>query len=414
MMGRMSSGQTSLGIPGVIVSISAGKPVRRRIAFRRSPGGARTMTDSRIKPDQALVAKMVSGDATAFAALESRMHDCVWTACLIAMGRKERLTREGFREVWSSLVDTSFRRCGVWSGKEPFEVFLTVIVRELLLEWSVRLLQQDSPLAADVFVGLFERFIRQRVARVRTQPSDRDDAYQEVLAELFADGYDRLKSYSGSGSFEGLVGTIVNRLLIDDLRVDIGRRRLPAAIEKLSWLDQGVFMAIKWEKIPADADRLLAAIGKSHRLATRADIEAAIKRVQAAASDYIVRPKPIPIDAPTTPSGDTTIGDTLPAGDTGNPFAGLSGKESEKLMQGAAEALRRMIPTLEDDEDRIHAQLFLEGVTKPKDVAKIVGASVEHVNVVKARFQRRLAVFLENDPDVSAWRADDNEENDYE
>jgi hypothetical protein len=113
-----------------------------------------------------------------------------------------------------------------------------------------------------------------------------------------------------------------------------------------------------------------------------------------------------------TPSGDTTddttIGDTFPTGER-DPFDELSGKESEKRMRAAAEALKRMIPTLEVDEDRIHAQLFLEGVTKPKDVAKIVGASVKHVNLVKARYQRRLAAFLENDPDVAAWRADDNE-----
>jgi DNA-directed RNA polymerase specialized sigma24 family protein len=335
------------------------------------------------------------------------MQDCIWTSCLVAMGRKDHLAREGFREVWSSLLATSFRKCGPWSGKEPFEIFLTVIVRELLLEWSVRLLRQDSPLATDIFVGVFERVIRKRVARSRAQASDRDDAFQEVLAQLFANDCDRLKAYRGLGSFEGHVRTVVNRLLIDDLRGDIGRRRVPAAIEKLSFLDQSVFRAIKWDKIPADADRLLAAIGKNHRLASRADIEAAIKRVQAAASDYIVR-LPIPIDAP-TPSGDTTIGDTLPAGDKGNPFVDISDKESEKLLQAAAEALRRMIPTLEDDEDRIHAQLSLDGVNKPMDVAKIVGASVAHVNVVKARFQRRLAAFLKNDPDVSAWRADDNE-----
>jgi hypothetical protein len=57
------------------------------------------MTDSRIKPGQALVGKMVAGDAAAFAALESRMQDCVWTACLVAFGRKERLAREGFLDV---------------------------------------------------------------------------------------------------------------------------------------------------------------------------------------------------------------------------------------------------------------------------------------------------------------------------
>jgi DNA-directed RNA polymerase specialized sigma24 family protein len=416
-MGCMSFRQTSLGIPGVIVSISAGKPVRRRIAFRRSPSGARTMTDFRIKPDQALVAKMVAGDAAAFAALESRMQDRIWTACLVAMGRKDRLAREGFREVWSSLLTTSFRRCGPWSGKEPFEIFLTVIVRELLLEWSVRLLRQDSPLATDIFVGLFGRVIRNLVVRSRANSSDRDeafqDAFQEVLAQLFANDCARLKAYRGPGSFEGHVRKIVIRLLIDDLRVDIGRRRVPAAIEKLSFLDQSVFRAIEWDGIPADADRLLAATSKNHRLATRADIEAAIKRVQAAAPDYIVRPKPISIDAPVTPSGDTTddttIGDNLSAGDKGNPFADLSGKESEKQMQAAAAAMKRGIDVLESDEDRIYARLFLDGVDKPREMAKIMGVPVKRINVVKERVHRRLEAFLGKNPDVSAWLAGNSE-----
>jgi RNA polymerase sigma factor (sigma-70 family) len=365
------------------------------------------MTDSRIMPDQALVAKMVAGDPKAFAALDSRMQNCVWTACLVAMGRKDRLAREGFREVWSNLVAESFRRCGAWSGKEPFEVFLTVNVRELLLEWSVRLLRQDSPLATDIFVVLFERVIRKRVARSRAQPSDRDDAFQTVLAELFADGCDRLKAYRGLGSFEGHVRKAVNNLLIDDLRGDIGRRRLPAAIEKLSWLDQGVFIAIKWDEIPANADSLLAAIGSKHPRATRADIEAAVKRVQAVAGDYIVRPKPIPIDAP-TPSGDT-IGEILPAGGETNPLTVILGNEDEKQMQAAAAAMKGAIDALESDEDRIYARLFLDGNEKPREIAKILGVSVEQINVVKARVHRRLMAILDKNPDVSAWRSGNSE-----
>lgn len=406
------------------------------------------MVDAKVAPDQALVAKMVAGDVTAFAALEGRMQDCVWTACLAAMSRQERLAREAFEAIWPNLAAASFRRCGAWSGKEPLETFLTIVARGLLLEWSAGLFQplkekereleklekeleteknaeerikkdgekkqKETEIerllarATAVFEALFRSTIKKCVDRFHLDQNDRSDAHQEILVGLFANNCGRIRAYRGSGNFEAFVGKVVGHLLLDDLRHLIRRRHLPAAIERLSPLDQNVFVAIYWNESPADADRLFAVLRRKHPLARRADVEAAIKRVQKAVPvDYVVRSKPDSIDAP-TPSGGT-VGDTLPAGEETNPFNVILDIEDEELLQAAIAALGRAKEALTDDEDRICCQLLLDGIHKPQEIAKILASSVEHANVVKSRVQRRLKVFLDEDPDVTAWRPGDGE-----
>jgi RNA polymerase sigma factor (sigma-70 family) len=444
------SPQGPLGIRPAMVSIASGSAPRRLLDLRRSPRRGRTMVDSKVASDQALVARMVAGDVTAFAALESRMQDCVWTACLAAMSREERLAREGFRAVWPILTAASCQRCSAWSGKGSFETFLTIAVRELLLEWSAglyqRLKERQEELngeieaaikneedtdkrrekaaalreqarkeiepyldrANPVFEALFRATIQKSVNWLHRDKTDREDAYQTILLGLFENDCGRLKEFPGSGSFEAFVKTAVDRLLIDDLRRLISRRRPPAAIERLSPLDQSVFKAVYWDEIPSDADRLFAAVGGKHRLATRADVEAALGRVQKAMpSNYVMRSKPKSINAPTASGGE--VGDTLPAGDEANPLKIILLVADEARSQAATAALRGLEEKFTDDEDRACFRLLLAGVDKPQQVAKILGVSVESANVIKARVLRRLKASLKEDRDVSVWRAGNRE-----
>lgn len=330
------------------------------------------------------------------------------------MGGKERSAREGFFVVWSELAATSFAKLKAWEGKQPLGTFLTLTVRELLLEWSVRLFQKDSPSAKDVFLKLFDRLIRNCVSRLHSQASDREDAYQAVLLKLFKEDCHRLKAYTPPGNFANYVQVVVDRLLTDGLRGVIGRRRQPASIKKLSPLDRSVFSAIYWNKIPADADRLLRAIGKRHRLATRDDIDAARKRVQAALPPgYTPGRKTISIDAPTLSGEDgdegTSIADILTNKEEGDPLRNLLDVLDEKQLEAALAALRRAGAMLDNDEDKIYFKLFLNGVEKPREVAKVLGIPASKVYVIKERVHRRLTAFLANDPEVAAWRTNESE-----
>lgn len=411
----VSSRESSLGIRPAVVSISPSLGAARSSKnLRREFYRGCTMVDAKSKSDRALVAKMVAGDATGYVALESRVQDCVWTTCLKMMGGKERLAREGFFVVWSELAATSFAKLKAWEGKQPLETFLTLTVRELLLEWSVRLFQEDGPSAKDVFLKLFDRLIRNCASRLHSQASDREDAYQAVLLELFEKDCRRLKAYAPPGNFANHVLVVVDRLLIDGLRGVIGRRRLPASIEKLSPLDRSVFSAIYWNEIPADADRLLRTIGKRHRLATRDDIDAARKRVQAALpAGYTPGRKTISIDAPTLSGEDgdegTSIADILTDKEESDPLRNLLDVLDEKQLEAALAALRRAGAMLDNDEDKIYFKLFLNGVEKPREVAKVLGIPASQVYVIKERVHRRLTAFLANDPEVAAWRTNESE-----
>ena len=398
--------QTPLGIRSPMVFTLSRRTPRRSLDLRRPPGRGRTMVKSDVASDQELVANMVAGDTTAFAVLERRMHDCVWTACLTLMGRNERLARDGFRAVWSGLAEASFKRCGAWRGREPFETFLTVKVRELLLEWCVQLFRNEDLLAKDIFVGLFDRPIRGWVAKRHRNDVDRADAYQTALAELFENDCRRLRAYEPPGNFANHVKVVVDNLLRDDLRRVIGRRRLPAAIEKLTSLEQDVFKAIYWNDTPANPDTLLLVIGAPHQRSTQADVEAACLRVQKVLpAGYIARPKDISIDAPITSGGDgdelSALVDTLPDEDGVNPLQAMLDREDDEQMQAALAAMKRAMDALVDEEDRLYIRLWLEGVEKPREIAKLMGISVNQVYVIKERVRRRLRASLAADADMS-------------
>jgi DNA-directed RNA polymerase specialized sigma24 family protein len=370
--------------------------------------------------DHELVRLMVAGDAAAVKALEPRMQNCVWTACLTLSGEAaepdaagQRLAREAFREIWSSLAADSFGSCRGWDGRSGFDAFLTLLVRERLLQRIHRLLGQDQALGWAAFSGYFDGRIRRRVARYAARAGDTEDAYQEVILALWEADCRRLRAFPGQGSFEAFVLSIVDRLLIDHLRRRIGRRRLPAAIEALPEFDQAVFAALHWDGVVAEAASLLAALASRFPGATRAEIDAACERVerQVPAGYAGARTAEVSLDAETPEA--TRLRDSLAdlGGGAGasDPHGILEVKEAAAVFGAAGAALVRAMAELKD-EDRAYLHAVLNGLEKPRDIARFLGGvPIERVYLVKARVQRRLQAILAKDPDVQAWRIDIHE-----
>ena len=86
--------------------------------------------------------------------------------------------------------------------------------------------------------------------------------------------------YGGRGSFTGYILTVVDRILIDLVRRDAPRRRLPVAISRSTPLDQAIYAAVVWEGCPLDADRLAAALrGRLEQDPAAADIAESVARL---------------------------------------------------------------------------------------------------------------------------------------
>ena len=402
--------RSAVGTAITVVFNRRGKRARARPIFPSSRGVGK-LTSSRVVADSVLVKKMAAGDASVFKALEPDLLNCVWTVCQEMTGGDDRVARDAFREVWSVLTGESFRRCAVWSESESFETFLTLQVRDLLLQWIIRLLGENSEAGWPVFSACFDREIRQCVARFHANVSDRDDARQNVLMGLWQNGCHRLKGHSGLGSFTGYVRTTVNNLLKDDFRRRAGRRRLPAAIEALSPLDREIFTAIYWDKVPAETGNLLAVVAGRHPGATRADIEASRNRVWAAVPPGYaggVREKSLDDKTEETKELRSSLVDKGQGSEPIDPLKILLRVHDEALLEAAVAALKRAMEKL-DDEDRNYLQLVLDGVDKPRDIAKVLNIPANDIYVVKARVQRRLRTILAEDSDVKAWKGEADE-----
>ena len=388
-----------------------GRAQRRRQAPRSA--GRRGEAGSVPLSDHDLVAKMLDGDANAFRALEPRMQACVWTTCLALSGQRagsadQRPARAAFRDVWASLAAESFRCCDGWSGREPLETYLVLVVRDLLQQRIWRLLSgRDTNAGWSAFQGFFDREIRAAVVRLHDNAADREDAYNTVLLSLWEEDCRRLRVYSPPGSFAAHVRRVVDNLLIDERRRAMGRRRLPAGVQALAQLDQAVFSAVYWNEVAPQTGHLLAAVSGQHPEATAVEVDAALDRVRRAVPPNYIggRPTMVALDPDTTgasgPAEDEPAAYTV--ADTADPYRALAGKEDTALLGAAGAALRRAAAEL-TDQDRAYVSLVLGGLEKPRDIARGLGdASGRAIYVIKERVRRRLLALLAADPDVKAW-----------
>jgi DNA-directed RNA polymerase specialized sigma24 family protein len=103
-----------------------------------------------------------------------------------------------------------------------------------------------------------------------------------------------------------------------------------------------------------------------------------------------------------------TLVDQGQGSEPNNPLEILLSIRDEALLEAAIAALKRAMEKL-DDEDRNYLQLVLDGVDKPRDLAKALSIPAENIYVVKARVQRRLRAILAEDSDVTAWKGEADE-----
>jgi DNA-directed RNA polymerase specialized sigma24 family protein len=365
--------------------------------FMHSMSGIASRTD-----DSAFVGRLSAGDPDAEAAFFRRVRDVVWTVCRLG-SRDDEAARHAYEVVRAGLKADGFGRLRPFRGGQ-LEKFVAIVAREILIDHILRLPREGSDRRWLSFEALFKRQIMSVIARFcpdrsgpgsGSEPSAKQmDVYQRVCITLAKDDCRILRSYSAQGKLARSLRTIVANAAIDQQREEEGRPTLPAAVEDLSPLDKLVFKAIYWERQPQDAAALLSVLAARAKPGlTRADVEAAVRRVRAAVGPGYVRRSEVAL-----PEGGSE-GKAEGAGD----LAGQHGeaeaieRENEILREQAIEAMMSAVARLPERE-QFFVRMLLEGSNRTRR---------EHFGEDNYKLQRRvkakLLKQLGDEPAVSRW-----------
>jgi RNA polymerase primary sigma factor len=358
---------------------------------------------------QRLIRMVLAGDKAAAEQFFGRIADTVWTSCR-RLTRSEAEARNAYAAVLTAFSANGFSRLRAYDGRSRLETFVAVSAREILATDLLRALQEDAHRAWGAFEAMFRADFQALIRRRLPGPpyeETRRDAYQDVCLAFIADDYRRLRAYGGIGSFSGFILHTADRLLLDFIRSFSGRRRMPAAIARLTALEQDVFRAVFWEGTasePAAIAQRLA--GKMAEPPAADTVAAALERVRA------VLPAGFLAALPASPK--FVALEDAPELEKENPGAGLSSAspeedfikaEAEALLSRAAAALSEIAATL-PEADRLYLQIALSGgeVLPAREVARLMQKPVEEVYKLKQRLLKQLKAMLNDHEGVKKWR----------
>jgi RNA polymerase primary sigma factor len=352
------------------------------------------MLQANSRSELLLVKAVVAGDAGAAERFLNAVSDTLWSAVV-------RLEGDGadgeaaFFGVIDALKAGGYERLKAYDGRSRLSTYLTISVRDILADRLARSFV-EAPRRS---WGRFERFfgldIRRRIVQRFPREGNsgqRDDAYQEICLKLIEDDYRRIRAYDGLGSFTGYILTVAERILIDLVRRDAPRRRLPAAIVRLPQLDQDIYAAIVWNMHPSDPDRLAMTMrGRFERDPDAAAIREAMERVAKV--------------APLTPVVASGRSSTVSLEGSGEDNEALSvpdqgGTPEEQLLEAEEEQTRtRLLETVRAAAAELPAneRLYLQIVCSAADplpareIARAMQLPVEEIYRLKQRTQRWLA-----------------------
>lgn len=240
------------------------------------------------REDLRLVEAVAAGDAKAWDRFVERTADTVHAAAA-AVFPAPRADAEALA-LYRQLQINDFAALRDYDGRSTLATFLSLRLAELMIERILALLIDDAEHGWAAFQAFYSDEIRRIVGRrfaaapggALDDGSGMEDKLQDVLERLVADDYRRLRSYDGKGSFTGFVRATVRNICADLGRAMLGRRRLPAAIEKLDPVHHTIFKEIYWNGVGREDLPRLLRDGDGRALEAVA-VEAALARVDQAA-----------------------------------------------------------------------------------------------------------------------------------
>jgi len=364
------------------------------------------MTAPILDPDKALLTAAWRGGPEAVEALLRSLADLVWTACR-RVTRDDADAQAAFREVMAAIAANGFARLKDYDGRARVRVYVALVVRDLLLERAIKLLVLDAARGWGAFEAFFGEDIRRMIERSlpgSAQRQNREDAYQAVCEALLKNDLRRLRAYSGRGSPSGFVLQIVENLVVDFVRTIMPRRRIPAAIARLSALDQSVFRLLYWERLAPDPAILGVHLARSGEAPPPAStIIEAIERVrQALPPGYWAEPRGDGQMVELSAAEEFSPTQASQGARVPTPEDDLVEGEGADLLEQALEALQQVLPRLPATE-QLYLRLALAG-EPAREIARMLSLPVEEVHKLAQRLKRRLRDELSDAEVVKRWR----------
>jgi RNA polymerase primary sigma factor len=350
------------------------------------------MLQANPRSELALVKAVVAGDAGAAEQFLQAVSATLWSAVVNLEGDGAD-GEAAFLHVLDALKAGGYERLRAFDGRSRLATYLTISVRDILADRLARSFVDAPRRSWTRFERFFGSDIRRRITqRFPREVSQRDDAYQEICLKFIEDDYRRIRGYDGLGSFTGYILTVAERILIDLVRRDAPRRRLPAAVSRLSQLDQDIYIAIVWNMHPHDADRL--AVTMRGRFEPDPDanvIREAMERIAkvAALTPASASGRSGTVSLETAGDGEAAL--TVP--DQGaNPEEQLLEAEEERTrtrLLGAVKAAADELPP----NERLYLQIVCSAAEPlpAREIARSMQLPVEDVYRLKQRAQRWLA-----------------------
>lgn len=347
-----------------------------------------------LRSETSLVAAVAAGDAGAAKQFLETFSATLWSVVTRLEGDGAE-AEAAFLFVLAYLRADGYERLKAFDGRARLATYLALVAREALAD---RLARRFGEAPHDVwgrFLRFFDADIRRQVARRFPRDSGtmvREDIYQDICLKLIEDDFRRIRSYGGHGSFIGFVLTTIDRLLIDLLRREVPRRRLPAAVARLPVLDQEVYAAIVWEGCPSDAARLAAMLrGRLAQEPGTHEIKQAMERIGAtappASRTMSGSAEMVSLDLMMENDGGADLADPSPG-----PEAQILLAEEERNRAALVAAVTTAAAGL-PAEDRLYLQIALtaDDPLPAREIAKLMGCPVEQVYRLKQRIRRWMS-----------------------
>jgi RNA polymerase primary sigma factor len=352
-----------------------------------------------------LVNAVLSGEAGAASRFLEHVSTTLWSI-VVRLAGDGADAEAAFLHIVASLKADDHARLRGFDGRSRLTTYLSLVARDVLADQLAGKFSSTPHEAWERFSRYFETDIRSRIGRQlpsKLGRAGREDAYQEVCLKLIENDFHRIRSYGGRGSFTGYILTVVDRILIDLVRRETPRRRMPAAIARLAPLDQAIYAAVVWEGCPQDADRLAAALrGRLAQDPTAADIAEAVARL--AGIVRLERASPateaISLDVLLGEGGGPSIADSSPTPE--DRLLLFEEEQRRAALVAAVNAAAEKLPT----DERLYLQIvFSANEPLPaRGIARLMGCPVEEVYRLKQRTQKwlkEIAVQLEKNADMS-------------
>lgn len=348
------------------------------------------------RSDLTLVADLLAGNSAATTRFLEIACPLVWSIVQkLEQGGPD--AESAFLHIIEALKADGYAKLRAFDGRGQLSTYLALVARDVLAARLANLLIAMPQNAWRAFERFFAADIRRRITRrFPREEAAWEDVYQDICVKLVENDFRRVRAYDGRGSFVGYVLTIVERMLIDHVRRDVSRRRLPAAIARLSRLDREIYFAVVWEHCPADAKRVAEALrGRFDPAPQMAEIGNALQRLASAATlepnDVPGRREMIPLDRFTQGSAGLLLADGSPT-----PEDRLLLEEEDRSRAEVLSAIKLAAADL-PPEDRCYLQTVFSatGPLPPREIARIMGCRVENVYRLRQRAQRWIAQIAE-------------------